>query len=248
MGPSSGVSVVSTEPGTVVNAALNSSQTGIAYDVYIWVPASYLKSALTYPVVYATDCEYRFSTLKQVMEQRNAQALLVNVCAMGSERRWVDFTMPGAEAYYQFLIRDLVPYIEAHYRVGGQPRVLSGHSLSGEFVLYAMYLEDPAHRYFSSIISGDCSCWYDASKNFSQDLPTALSMEQAMVAANPRLPLKLVMAGDATANERHVQPVYARLMARNIPDLKLLHLAYNLGHVGMDGPSFNDALDFVLEK
>ena len=77
MGPSSGVSVVSTEPGTVINAALNSSQTGIAYDVYIWLPASYLKSALTYPVVYATDCEYRFSTLKQVMEQRNAQALFM---------------------------------------------------------------------------------------------------------------------------------------------------------------------------
>mgnify|MGYP003334326001 FL=1 len=247
-GASSGFTVVSTEPGTVVNANLNSSQTGIGYDLYIWLPASYSKSALSYPVVYATDCEYRFSTLKQVMEQRNAQALLVNVCAMGSERRWVDFTMPGAEAYYQFLIRELVPYIEAHYRVGGQQRVLSGHSLSAEFVLYAMYLEDPAHRYFSSIISADCSCWYDGSKHFSQDLSTPLLMEQAMEAANSHLPVKLVMAGDTTANERNVQPVYARLLARNIPDLKMLHLAYNLGHVGMDGPSFNDALDFVWPK
>lgn len=232
----------------MVYTALNSSQTGISYDLYIWLPAGYSKSVSSYPVVYAMDCEYRFSTLKQVMEQRNAQALLINVCAMGSERRWVDFTMPGAERYYQFLTRELVPYIETNYRVSGQQRVLSGHSLSGEFVLYAMYLEDPAHRFFSSIISGDCSCWYDASKNFSQDLHTALSLEQAMVASNPNLPVRLVLAGDATANERNVQPVYARLLTRNIPDLKLLHLAYSLGHVGMDGPSFNDALDFVWAR
>lgn len=230
----------------MVNAALSSSQTGITYDLIIWLPAGYSKSVTSYPVVYAMDCEYRFSTLKQVMEQRNAQALLVNVCAMGSERRWVDFTMPGAEAYYQFLTRELVPYIEVNYRASNQQRVLSGHSLSGEFVLYAMYLEEPAHRFFASIISGDCSCWYDASKNFSQDLPMALSLEQAMVDANPRLPVKLVLAGDATANERNVQPVYARLMARNLAEFKLRHLAYLLGHVGMDGPSFNDALDFVL--
>lgn len=234
--------------GSTVFSTIGSAQTGISYDLDIWLPAGYAQSTITYPVIYAMDCEYRFATLRHVMEQRAAQAILVHVCAMGSDRRWVDFTMPGAQRYYKFIVAELVPWVERSYRAQSNRRTLSGHSLSAQFVLYALFMENPSSRIFQSFISEECSCWYDASKVFSQDLAQPLTMEQAMFEADHDLPVNLVMAGDTFGNERFLQTVYARLMARQYARLRATHTVYSLGHVPMDGPAFNDALEFIFDR
>jgi predicted alpha/beta superfamily hydrolase len=231
--------------GTTTMLAINSAETGLSYDLDIWLPPGYSQSTATYPVIYAMDCEYRFTTLTQVLQQSVTKLVLVNVCAMGSARRWIDFTMPGASAYYRFITRELIPFIDTNYRTIPTNRTLSGHSLSGEFAMYALYLESPANRYFTSIISEECSCWYDAS-NFSQQLPEPIAMEQAMYDADHRLPVNLVMAGDASSNEPNVAAVFATLSKRNYIGLRAIQPIYNLGHVPMDGPAFKDALDFIF--
>lgn len=232
--------------GSTLSASISSAQTGIRYDLDIWLPPGYAQATASYPVVYAMDCEYRFATLTAVLQQSPRQAILVNVCAMGSARRWVDFTMPGAAPYYRFLTLELIPFIESSYRANPANRILSGHSLSGEFVLYALYMEDPAHRYFTSIVSEECSCWYDASMIFSQQLAQPIAMEQAMYDADHRLPVNLVMAGDTFSNEPNVLVVYDTIAARHYQDLRAIQPVYNLGHVLMDGPAFTDALSFIF--
>ena len=262
-----GASVGATSPnpanaGTEIQVSISSAETGLTYDLKLWLPPGYSDAAASgatansattattyttpYTTIYATDCEYRYATLLQVAQQSATKFILVNICAMGSARRWVDFTMPGAAAYFRFLTRELIPYVESHYRASPTNRVLSGHSLSGEFALYALYMEDPAHRFFTSIISEECSCWYDANGFFSESLAVPIDMEQAMYAADPRLPVNLVMAGDTLSNEPHVAAVYATITSRHYASLRSIQPVYSLGHVPMDGPAFKDALDFVF--
>src|SRR5664279_1806252 len=176
------------QAGTTATSMISSAQTGIAYTLDIWLPPDYAAEAAAYPVVYATDCEYRWTTLLQDVQQFAARGgtpvILVNICAGGLDRRWVDFTMPGAAAYFRFLTLELIPLIDSTYRTNPANRTLSGHSLSGEFAMYALYMEDPKHRYFSSIVAEECSCWFDSAQNYSAQLGTAAAMEQAMFAAS----------------------------------------------------------------
>ena len=240
------------DTGTRIASSIRSTQTGIGYDLKIWLPPGYAQGTASFPVVYAMDCEYRFDTLVSVVQQPTvtggAGVILVNVCAGDSARRWVDFTMPGASAYFRFLTLELIPLIDASYRTNPGNRILSGHSLSGEFAMYALYLENPASRFFTSIVSEECSCWYDASMGFSQQLAQPIAMEQAMYAASHRLPINLVMAGDYLSNERSVLAVYGVIANRNYQDLRLIQPIYSLGHVPMDGPAFSDALKFIFTK
>lgn len=232
--------------GTATMSSIKSAEMGLSYDLDIWLPPGYSQSTATYPVIYAMDCEYRFATLTQVLQQSATKLILVNVCAMGSARRWVDFTMPGASPYYRFITRELIPFIDSNYRTIRTNRTLSGHSLSGEFAMYALYMESPANRYFTSIISEECSCWYDASMYFSQQLAEPIAMEQAMYDADHRLPVSLVMAGSASNNEPYVAAVFAAISRRNYVGLRSIQPIYDLGHVPMDGPAFKDALDFIF--
>jgi len=236
--------------GTSLTASIASAQTGLAYDIDIWLPPDYGQGTAAFRVVYATDCEYRFATLVSVLQRRAAAGtsmILVNVCAMGSARRWIDFTLPGAAAYFRFLTLELVPFVEARYRALATGRILTGHSLSGELALYALYLEDPAHRYFASIVSEECSCWYDASMRFDARLAAPAALAQAMATATAgTLPIDLVLAGDTTSNQPNVAAVYALLLGQRYRGLRLVNPTYSIGHVPMDGPAFDEALTFIL--
>lgn len=230
--------------GQTLRASIHSAQTGIDYGYYVYLPAGY-QPTQAYPVIYATDSEYRFTTLSGVMQSRGTQAILVNIDATTSARRWVDSTMPGATAYFRFLTQELIPVVEARYRVDPTRRTFTGHSLSGEFVIYALYLEDPAHRYFASIISEEGSFWYRSDMVFSTVSPEATALEQGLHDAHVPLPVNLMLAGDTTSNGGLVASLYTYLSARGYAQLRIANTSYTLGHVPMDGPAFTDALAFI---
>ena len=71
-------------------------------------------------------------------------------------------------------------------------------------------------------------------------------MEQAMYQADHRLPINLVMAGDTHSNEPDVAVVYATIASRGYQGLRSLQPIYSLGHVPMDGPAFQDGLNFIF--
>jgi hypothetical protein len=230
----------------VIRANIQSSQTGIDYGYYLQLPADYAKTQVAYPVVYATDSEYRFATLSDVMMNHRTQAILVNVDATSGARRWVDFTMPGAAAYFRFLTQELIPRVESQYRIDPRRRIFSGHSLSGEFAVYALYLDGPASRYFSSVISEEGSFWYQSDMQVFDSLPVATTMEQQMYEASRQLPVNLVLAGDLNGNGPRVTKLFGFLSTRGYEQLRIVNPTYTLGHVPMDGPAFADALSFVL--
>jgi hypothetical protein len=237
--------------GAMLTASINSAATGNAYTLDIWLPPGYAKSTASYPVVYATDCEYRFTPLVSVLTDRSARGatavILVNICAGPTAQRFTDYTMPGAAPYFGFLTQELIPYVEANFRTNATKRVFSGHSLSGELAMYLLYLENPAHRYFTSIVSEEGSFWYDGTETYQGDqYAPAIAMEAAMRNANQSLPIDLVMAGDTTGNGPHVSFLYNTIAAQQFQNLHLIHTTYMLGHVPMDGPAFSDAMTFIF--
>jgi len=233
--------------GKEVALSLMSQQTGVSYDINMYLPNAYFTATAPLPVLYAMDSEYRYATLVGAIQQTGVDVVLVNVAAMSSARRWVDFTMPGATAYDRFLTLELIPFIEAQFKVDGTRRMLSGHSLSGEFVMYALFLDDPHNRPFWAYISEEGSFWYNSVGTFSTGLPdTAITAEQDYDSSG-QLPLNLVMAGDDRANLAYVRNVYAQLTSRGYQGLNAVLYTYDLGHVPMDGPASAAALTFLLK-
>jgi enterochelin esterase-like enzyme len=233
---------------TRTTSAIHSAETGITYNYQVYLPPGYAQGMARYPVIYAADGEYRFPVLSAVLEEQRREAILVDVWHMGSARRWVDFTMPGAEAYHRFLTRELIPAVDATYRTDPARRIYSGHSLSGELAMYAFYLERPGQRHFNAILSGDASFWARPDMGFSGPLDeSAGAMEQTMFERGPDMPITLVLASSLRGNATRVSAVHERLAGRGFTNLRLRHVQYTQEHLEMDGPSFAEALGFLLE-
>lgn len=191
------------------------------------------------------DSECRYATLTALPQATRRNAILVNVGAMGSARRFVDFTMPGAQAYNRFLTRELIPYVEARYRVDAGRRTLSGHSLSGQFAVYALGLEQPEARFSNGFLSGDGSFWYTPDGPFHAALDEPTGLVQAMRDRGRQLPVSLFPGGSFGGNAVPGTTLRDFLAQRGYEGLRLRNVNDTLGHVPMDGPSFAEGLEFL---
>lgn len=119
----------------------------------IHVPASYQwASDRRYPVLYLLDGETHFQHVAGSASYLSSQGEIpeVIVVAITSTVRVRDFTQTdwsshwigggGAENFRRFLSTELIPEIERKYRTNSF-RILSGHSASGQFVLYNLSSE-----------------------------------------------------------------------------------------------------------
>lgn len=224
--------------GSTITSTIASAQTGISYSLSIYLPAGYAQSKATYPVIYLMDRETRFAPSLNALQTTGISAILVGIGNMGLDRRFVDFLVPGANSYYRFLTRELVPFIESQYRADPKTRILNGHSLSGLMVMYALFMEASGNRYFSTFISEDGSM---------REQPDVLdALEQQMSANGPLLSVTLAMSADTAGNIRTALPLCIQLRKRAYVGLNLSMEIYSLGHVPMDVPAFTDSLNAVF--
>jgi predicted alpha/beta superfamily hydrolase len=137
-----------------------SEETGRAYHIYIRTPEGYDPLAATqYPAVYVLDGDSLFPILAAnhlflTYDDAMPEAVIIGI-AYGSfdpsiNRRDVDFMPPGAEvetggagaeAFQRFLKSELMPAVEARYRIDPTRRILFGQSRGGSFVLYSAFTE-----------------------------------------------------------------------------------------------------------
>ena len=239
--------------GTDVVSQIQSAATGMNYGLKIYLPPGYGSGAGRYPVIYAMDGEdddgySRYPVLRDALLHGpyNDRVILVAINSISGPRRFVDYPMPGAAHYYQFLTTELIPMIDAQYRTDPANRTLSGHSLSAEFVYFALYMEPPAHRNFSAFISEECTCWADSNYHYVGNWSVPATMQQQMVAASASLPVKFAASGDDQSNYVQSHAVYQSLVKLNLAGLQSQFRSYNLGHTGMDEPAFSDSLAFVF--
>ncbi len=242
VGPISGQQCVEGNPapsppsGEFKFASVASAQAAFTYPVSIYLPPGYSPARGAYRIVYAADAEFEFTTLANTVRDRGLDAIIVGIGNGGAERRFVDYALPGAEFYYAFLTRELMPLIETQYRVDGTKRTFAGYSLSGSFAGIAMLLEDPAARKFSSFISVDGSFWHQSA------LVNAL--EQQLYDATRSLPVGLYLA--SAANVDSIALFRQRLQGRAYQGLRLEEKYYGTSHSAVLVPGLVEGLEFVF--
>ena len=193
------------------------SENGRSYTAYVTLPLSYEVTEQSYPVLYVTDGDWY--TLPTAMAAAQLafggempEVITVGIGYGGSamdtmEQRERDLTPAGAPYFLQFMEEELIPDIEENYRADSAVRTLMGHSLGGDFSLYALF---NAPETFGQIVASSPSC----NKG-------CMALEEKYAEANESLPVRLFMSvgeheGDLITN---VENLDQTLMASNYDDM-----------------------------
>lgn len=146
-------------PVTVTRSSLHQFQSKIVDDVYelrISVPEDYEDDQELRPVIYVLDGQWDFTLVSDIVGKLAynglmPQAVVVGITWADSDfqpvlERWRDFAPEpnadypgsgGAANFMQVLETEIFPLVESNYRASTD-RVLSGASLGGLFVSYAL--------------------------------------------------------------------------------------------------------------
>jgi len=140
--------------GEVKYHELRSKQLGRSFHIFVDLPESYVDSAQSYPTVYLLDGGNTFPLMAAYHHylrfgEETPAAILVGISYGAdtfNEGNWrsTDYTAASAErefwggaGVFQAVLQDeLLPLIENTYRSNPARRILFGHSLGGQFVLF----------------------------------------------------------------------------------------------------------------
>lgn len=235
--------------GRVVSLSVPSQKVGFTYNIDVYLPASYDTGSALYPVIYALDGDsrfdgtnMRFDNFREILRSKGTNAILVGIG--GTARRQTDYNFPGATAFHDFLVSELIPAIDARFRTTPGKRILSGISTSGNLAATALFLEAQTQLEFSHFISAEGAFW--------QQTDTVYTLEEQMFNATKGKTISATLIlTEATAatgtNATYVHDLYVRMEARHYAGLKLLETSFPTGHVGVDNPSFEDALNKIFQ-
>ena len=210
--------------GSVEQIAINSSVTGENYQLFVYLPAEYRYTKTHYPVLYMFDGQ-----LLAGMAQSMADLLIVGkqiqpviIVGIGFEavltrdflpRRLREFTptswheFPGSGGgvkFVNFVISEVIPFIEDNFRAKPDTRALSSYALSGAIGVYILF-ERP--DVFKGHLLIEPRLWWDD--------PTLFDLERAFAESGSALPVKLF-----TALGTEDQAAYVDAWRRFIPIMK----------------------------
>lgn len=168
-------------------SSLASTATGTTYSLYVSLPDSYAFGAsASYPLLFLLDGDAYFTEVRararsQCSSGLMAEAIIVGIgYGSGEDRRNRDYTPTdlagiktdsgaasgGAAAFLAFVSGELLPWVEAQYRVSSERslRGIMGHSYGGLFALYALF---HASDHFGLFIASSPSIGWDRLTSFS---------------------------------------------------------------------------------
>jgi predicted alpha/beta superfamily hydrolase len=220
-------------PSTEVQS-LHSAANGIDYELYVSLPPGYDSSTAHYPVVFLLDADYSFpiahAATRHLTERQHLPPVILVAIAYGGElhyrlNRTRDYTPTfvatggygpeyqrvsgGAPRFLDFMEKELVPYVDAHYRTRGD-RTLVGHSYGGLFALWASLTRPTL---FQRVLAVSPSIWYDDH--------LLMKLEAAQRSAGAPLPARMYLTvGGEEINEQvdmvtDLRSFAARLQARH---------------------------------
>lgn len=155
-----------------------------SFQIAVQLPLSYATDSVqqTYPVVFVTDADLYFPMLAPIMHQHEQVGLLPPLILVGigygsimkmDSLRTRDYLYPAAIAsdeieaaggglkYYDFIGTELLPKLEADYRVSKQ-HLLLGHSFGGNFALLAMQEQRRRKEHlFDAFVAASPALWYN---------------------------------------------------------------------------------------
>jgi len=218
------------------------SKIGREYHLSVWLPPSYTTSKENYPVIYLLDGDLMFGMAVNFTAPLHWLSGISEVIVVGinydmeSYDEWLklrelDFKIPEikdapadsyADLFLNALTQEMIPFIEANYRTVPTNRCLYGYSSSGFFVLYALFNEPNAFRYYLAG-SGDMDVIY----------PYLIKHDQKLRARKTNEPIQLYLSVGGL--EESLIPSFHQLISflenGKYPGLTLITEIYNgVGH------------------
>lgn len=220
---------------SVTTLSITSSFTGQVYPVTVHTPAGYAVSTDLKPVLYVPDHELQTAALRTVVEALRLDVIIVSIGNLGAGRRFIDFDLPGAHAYYQFLTREVIPRVEPQLRVDASRRTLLGYSLSGLLAVVVMLDERPGARAFSSYVITDPSLQFHPAE--------LVSLEQQLWDATHVLPIAVYHCSVGGGVSAALPPAFS---ARGYEGLRYRLALYNLTHATVLPVCMLEGLSYVF--
>jgi predicted alpha/beta superfamily hydrolase len=176
-----------------------SKAVGDDYLLYVGLPRHYAGSTNRYPLVVTLDAEYAFALTRNVIEHfsdrdRLPEMILVSVAYPGASddldvyrrTRTRDYTPTntleggyspemqafsgGGPAFRRFLVDELLPFLQATYRIDPGDRTFVGHSYGGLFGAYVLVTRPETFRRYILVSP---SLWYDDRMLFGMERDSA---------------------------------------------------------------------------
>ena len=221
------------------------------YPVRIYLPKSYETNS-NLPVIYALDGGLNLGLVINAIPN-STDAIVVafgDLAAKGEwPRRWEDL-MPDSinchnvngrhQDFYNFITKELIPYIDNKYINDNTSRTLLGHSSAGIFTLVSMFIEDTQNVTFNNFIAGDpelaCNPTYFDEMLNDNDFPVVAE----------KFKFYLGLSGDGNIDA--VRQFSDDIKAKEFPWLTFKYEEFlNEGHLGVRDDIFGSALRFVFE-
>ncbi|WP_179137674.1 alpha/beta hydrolase [Candidatus Entotheonella palauensis] len=218
------------------------------YDLLLYLPPGHDQTHDSFPVVYALDMA--FQSQQQAIDATLATlAQDVIVVGLGNPNdRDRDYTPDrgsttpeghgGAANFYNFLVFELLPYIDANYHTDVDNRTLIGHSYGGLFTLFALFSEGLDQRHFNAFIASSPTI------GFAAEL--LADMEAAMFERSRDLPVTLHLStGQEGPLTNECQAMAALLVSRGYNHFLLMMSEFPASHMGNIKPSYRQGLQLV---
>jgi predicted alpha/beta superfamily hydrolase len=203
-------------------------------------PGTNTKEIVIVGVGYEVDCDrlrglaqwaaWRTRDLTPVRDEKTEIGWNERLSALAGGET-VDVHSGGAATFLKSLRGEIVPFVEAHYRVSSADRGLAGYSYGGLFTLYTLF---HAPEMFTRYFAGSPSLW-----------PSLFQYEEDYAAAHADLKALLLM----TAGSREVRLLEEmgrladRLRSRRYPSLEVrTHVFDGEGHASAYAAAVSRAL------
>ena len=238
---------------------MKSASTGRDYELYVHLPARYhLSGTETYPVLYILDGQGDFKLMDSVLgglvyDGFVPELIMVGITYSGetpdyNALRAMDYTPTPVRQlvgsgdgprFLGFLKGELLPFIEASYRVDASRRALQGSSYAGLFTLHVM-LTDPG--LFRAYVSASPAVTYDDRYAFKEEAEYARTHQA--------LPARLFLAvGGAEELTTPVLEYMKTLESRLYRGLRLeTRVIEGERHAGNKPEAFNRGLRFIFSQ
>ena len=217
---------------------VTSAYTGMTYPVTVYLPAGYATSTGPKRVLYSMDHDLQFTVVRQFVELKALDVIIVSIGAVSSDRRFVDFDLPGAVPYYKFLTLELIPRVEAQYRIDATQRSLLGYSLSGLMDVIAIFQDNPTGRYFRGYVITDPSLQFHTNELLDADLQLWDTTHN----------LPITVHHCSTSGVAPYITLPQQMQARGYQGLAYRFQVYTFNHQSVLGPCVSDGLDYLFGR
>ena len=184
--------------GTTERFTMHSDVVVDDFEISVHLPPHYDKRVAGLPWVVQLDGAVQGEPMAGIAESLDIEVVVVGVGyddGFSPIRRRRDYTPTvddrfldsgGFDAFERFVLDDVLPRIEADYRVDPNDRTIAGHSLGGMATLLFAMRQDPDAPVFQRAIAASPALWWDAG--------TMLDRQTDHAANTQRWPLALFMS------------------------------------------------------